>query len=284
MQSVSKARSRLLRAPVDRTGVALVAALSALAGLGWMITGERMAGMDAGPGSDPGALGFFLTVWVVAMAAMMFPSVWPVVAVYARLQIRRRELARPAAAARTVMFVGGYLLAWAGFGVLGWAAYQAAARVAGHALAWDHAGRWLTGAVVLVAAVYELTPAKYACLRRCRSPLSFLLGAWRNGAAGALRMGVEHGAWCVGCCWALMAALFVIGVMSMPWMAFIAALIAAEKLLPWRRAAVGTVTALLIILAVGVAFVPARVPGLTVPGSPDEPMMDHGSTGESEMR
>jgi len=243
-----------------------------------------MAGMDAGPGSAPGALGFFLTVWVVGTAAMMFPSVWPMVAIYARLQNRRRELARPAAAAYTVMFVGGYLLAWTGFGLLGWAVYEAVARVAGDVLAWDYAGRWLTAAVVLGAAAYELTPAKYACLRRCRGPLSFLLGAWRNGAAGALRMGVEHGAWCIGCCWALMAALFVIGVMSVPWMAFVAALIAAEKLLPWRRAAVGTVTALLITLALGVAFVPERVPGLTVPGSPDEPVVDHGSRGESEMR
>ncbi|MBA3264740.1 MAG: DUF2182 domain-containing protein [Thermoleophilaceae bacterium] len=283
MRSVSTARPRPLGASVDRTGVALVAALIALAGLGWMITDERMAGMDAGPGSDPGALGFFLTVWVVGMAAMMFPSVWPMVAVYARLQARRREFARPAAAARTVMFVGGYLLAWTGFGLLGWAAYQAAP-VAGDALTWDRAGRWLTGGVVLVAAVYELTPAKYACLRRCRSPLSFLLGAWRDGAAGALRMGVEHGAWCVGCCWALMAALFVIGVMSVAWMAFVAALIATEKLLPWRRAAVATVTALLVALALGVAFAPERVPGLTVPSGADGPMMDHGSTGEPETR
>jgi predicted metal-binding membrane protein len=283
MRSVRTARPRLLGAPVDRTGVGLVAALIALAGLGWMITDERMAGMDVGPGSDPGALGFFLTVWVVGMAAMMLPSVWPMVAVYARLQVRRRELARPAAAVRTVMFVVGYLLAWSGFGLLGWAVYQAA-RGAGDALAWDHAGRWLTSGVVLVAAVYELTPAKYACLRRCRSPLSFLLGAWRDGAAGALRMGVEHGAWCIGCCWALMTALFVIGVMSVAWMAFVAALIATEKLLPWRRAAVATVTGLLVALAVGIAFAPERVPGLTVPGGADAPMMDHGSTGEPGKR
>jgi predicted metal-binding membrane protein len=282
MRSLTTARPRLLGGSVDRAGVALVAALIALAALAWTITDERMAGMDAGPGSDPGALGFFLTVWVVGMAAMMFPSVWPMVAVYARLQLRQRELERPATMARTAVFVGGYLLAWTGFGLLGWAVYQAAARVAGDALAWDRAGRWLTAGVVLAAAVYELTPAKYACLRRCRGPLSFLLAAWRNGTGGALRMGFEHGAWCVGCCWALMAALFVIGVMSVAWMAFVAALIAAEKLLPWRRAAVGTVTALLIALAVGVAFVPERVPGLTVPGSPDGPMMDQGSMGESE--
>jgi predicted metal-binding membrane protein len=272
-----------VRAPVNLTGVALVAALLALAGLGWIVTDQRMAGMDAGPGSEPGALGFFLTVWVVGMAAMMFPSVWPMVAIYARLQARRDELARPAAAARTLMFVGGYLLAWTGFGLLGWAAYEAVAGVAGHALAWDRAGRWLTAAVVLVAAVYELTPAKHACLRRCRSPLSFLLGAWRDGAVGALRMGLEHGAWCVGCCWALMAVLFVIGLMSVAWMAFVAALIAAEKLLPWRRAAVATVTGLLVAVALGVAFAPERVPGLTIPSGPDG-AMDHGSMGEPETR
>ena len=110
--------------------------------------------------------------------------------------------------------------------------------------------------VDLLLAVYELTPAQYACLGWCRSPISFLLGAWHDGTAGAVRMGVAHGAWCVGCCWALMAALFVIGVMSVAWLAFVAALIAIEKLLPWRRAAVATVTGLLVALAIGVAFAP----------------------------
>jgi predicted metal-binding membrane protein len=278
------ARSPLVGASVDGAGVAFVAALIALAGLAWLITDERMAGMDAGPGTDPGALGFFLTVWVVGMAAMMFPSVWPMVTLYARLQARRHELARAAAAARTGTLVGGYLLAWTAFGLLGWAVHQVAAPVAGDAFAWDRAGRWLTAGVLLVAAVYELTPAKHACLRRCRSPLSFLLGAWRDGAAGALRMGLEHGAWCVGCCWALMTALFVIGVMSVAWMAFVAALIATEKLLPWRRTAVAIVTGLLVALALGVAIAPERVPGLTIPGGADTPMMDHGRTGELQMR
>jgi predicted metal-binding membrane protein len=279
MRSVSTARSRLLGKPVDRTSVALVATLIALAGLGWIITGKAIAGMDAGPGSDPGALGFFLVIWVVMMAAMMFPSAWPMVAVYARLQVRRRELGRRAAGG-TALFVAGYLLTWTGFGLLMWVVYRAVAWLTGDALAWNHAGRWVAGGVVLVAAVYELTPAKYACLRRCRGPFSFLLGAWRDGAAGALRMGVEHGAWCLGCCWALMVALFVIGVMSVTWMAFIAALIAAEKLLPWRRAAVGAVTLLLVALALGVALVPEQVPGLTVPGSSNGATMDHGSMGK----
>jgi predicted metal-binding membrane protein len=119
-------------------------------------------------------------------------------------------------------------------------------------LAWDRAGRWIAGATLLVAAAYELTPLKHVCLEKCRSPLGFLLGAWRDGRAGALQMGTRHGAWCVGCCWALMASLFALGVMSLAWMALVAALIAAEKLL----------------LALGVLLLaaPDAVPALNVPG------------------
>ena len=104
-------------------------------------------------------------------------------------------------------------------------------------LAWDRAGRWVAGATLLGAAVYELTPLKDVCLGKCRSPLGFLLGSWRGGWAGALQMGAKNGAWCVGCCWALMASLFALGVMSITWMVFVAGLIAAEKTLPWRRVA-----------------------------------------------
>ena len=119
----------------------------------------------------------------------------------------------------------------------------------------------------LAAAVYQLTPAKDVCLRKCRGPLDFVLGYWKPGYGGALRMGVEHGAWCVGCCWALMAALFALGVMSIGWMAFVGALIAVEKLLPWQAVANHGVAVLLAVLAVGVAFAPERVPGLTLPDS-----------------
>jgi Predicted metal-binding integral membrane protein (DUF2182) len=101
-------------------------------------------------------------------------------------------------------------------------------------LAWRTGGRWLAGAVLAVAAVYELTPLKDVCLGKCRSPLGFLLGAWRDGNRGALEMGTKHAAWCVGCCWALMAGLFALGVMSITWMALIAALITLEKTIPWR--------------------------------------------------
>ena len=137
--------------------------------------------------------------------------------------------------------------------------------VRGGALAWDRAGRWVAGATLLAAAVYELTPFKNVCLSKCRSPLGFLLTSWRNGPAGALRMGAAHGAWCVGCCWALMAALFALGIMSVAWMAFVAGLIAVEKILPWRRVATWGTAGLLLGLGVLMLAAPSAIPGLTIP-------------------
>ena len=119
--------------------------------------------------------------------------------------------------------------------------------------------------MLVLAAAYELTPLKDVCLTKCRSPLGFLLGAWRDGPVGALRMGSKHAGWCVGCCWALMAALFALGVMSLTWMAFIAALIAFEKTLPWRGLATWGTAAMLMVLAIAVLAIPQEVPGLVLP-------------------
>jgi predicted metal-binding membrane protein len=258
---------RLAGVPIGRGPLPLVVVLLGLAAVGWLVTGDRMSGMDAGPGTDPGALGFFLTAWVVMMGAMMFPSVAPMVVAYDRLRVHRREIGKPSATAGTALFVGGYLVSWATFGLLGWGLYQAAQGLSIDALSWDRGGPYLAGGVILLAAAYELTPLKHACLRKCRSPMAFLLGGWRDGSGGALRLGVEHGAWCVGCCWALMAALFALGVMSIPWMAFVAALIAAEKLVPWARSTSLCISALLAVIGVSVALAPDRVPGLVLPDS-----------------
>jgi predicted metal-binding membrane protein len=103
-------------------------------------------------------------------------------------------------------------------------------------------------------------------LGKCRSPLGLLLGSWRGGWAGAVRMGVKNGAWCVGCCWALMASLFALGVMSITWMAVVAGLIAAEKTVPWRRVATYGTTAILLALGVLLFTAPDAIPGLTIPG------------------
>jgi predicted metal-binding membrane protein len=246
-----------------RARLGLVALLFGLAAVGWWWTVDRMQGMDNGPWTDPGTLGWFLGIWVVMMAAMMFPSVAPTVALYSRMTGERSPLL-------PLLFAAGYLVVWAGAGVLAFAIAVSGGRIGGDALAWDRAGRWVAGATILVAAVYQLTPLKDVCLGKCRSPLGFLLGSWRAGRAGALRMGVENGAWCLGCCWALMASLFALGVMSIAWMAFVAGLIAAEKTFPWRRVSTYATAALLLALAVLLLAAPEAVPALMTPGH--EPM------------
>ena len=245
-----------------RARLGLIALLFGLALLAWWSTADRMAGMDEGPGTAIGALGWFLGVWVVMMAAMMFPSVAPTVALYARMTGRRTPIA-------PLVFAAGYLLTWTAAGALAYGLFQLGHWLLGAQLAWSEGGRWLAGGTLVVASVYELTPYKDVCLSKCRSPLGFLLGSWREGLRGALAMGARHGAWCVGCCWALMASLFALGVMSLAWMAFVAALIALEKTLPWGRPATYATAAVLLILGVVLIAAPDAVPGLTVPGVPD---------------
>jgi predicted metal-binding membrane protein len=243
-----------------RVRLLLVAALFALAAAGWWWTVRQMRGMDEGPWTGLGTLAWFLGVWVVMMAAMMFPSVAPTIALYSRMTRQRSPLS-------PLLFAGGYLLTWAGAGLVAFALAGILDRVPGDLLAWERAGRWIAGATLVVAAVYELTPLKDVCLGRCRSPLGFLLGSWREGRRGAFRMGAKNGAWCVGCCWALMASLFALGVMSVVWMAFVAGLIAVEKTLPWRRVATYGTAALLVVLGLMLFIAPDAIPALTVPGA-----------------
>jgi predicted metal-binding membrane protein len=253
--------------PAVRARLWLVALLVALAAVAWWSTGDRMSGMDDGPWTALGTFGWFVGVWLVMMAAMMFPSVAPTVALYSRMTRSRSPL-------WPVLFTAGYLLVWGAVGALAFAVASAGAGIAGDVLAWERAGRWIAGVTLLVAAAYEFTPLKNVCLRKCRSPLGFLLGSWRDGRAGALQMGARHGAWCVGCCWALMASLFALGVMSLAWMAFVAGLIAAEKILPWRRVATYGTATILVALGVLLLVAPDAVPALTIPGDDPMPRMD----------
>ena len=241
-----------------RARLVLVALLVAAGALAWVWTAHEMRGMDNGPWTDLGGFGWFVGVWVIMMAAMMFPSVAPTVALYSRMT-KRRFPAAP------VAFVAGYLLTWTAAGVVAYGVGVAATRLAGDQLSWENAGRTIAGVTLLVAAGYELTPLKDVCLGKCRSPLGSLLGWWRDGLVGAARMGAKNGAWCVGCCWALMAALFALGVMSVPWMAVVAALIAIEKTLPWRRIATYGTTAILLLLGTLVLLAPNTLPALTIP-------------------
>jgi predicted metal-binding membrane protein len=242
-----------------RTRLGLVGLLLVLAGLGWWWTIDQMQGMDGGPWTDLGTFAWFLGAWVVMMASMMFPSVAPTVALYSRMTRSRSPVA-------PLLFTSGYLLVWGGAGALTFLIVTAGGPVSDGWLEWGRAGRWVAGATLVAAAVYEFTPLKDTCLGKCRSPLGFLLGAWRNGSSGALQMGARHGGWCVGCCWALMASLFALGVMSIVWMAFVAALIALEKTLPWRRVATYGTAAVLVVLGLLLLVGPDVIPGLTIPG------------------
>ena len=249
-----------------RTRLGLIVLLFGLAAVGWLWTADEMHGMDGGPWTELGTLGWFVGVWIVMMAAMMFPSVAPTVALYSSMTKSRSPIA-------PLLFTSGYLAAWTSIGVIAFTAATVGERVSGDVLAWDRAGRWIAGGTLIVAAVYELTPLKDVCLGKCRSPLGFLLGSWQSGRLGALQMGARHGAWCIGCCWALMASLFALGVMSLAWMAVVAGLIAFEKLIPSRRAAIYGTATILFVLGVLLLAAPDAVPALTTPGSdPMSPM------------
>jgi len=241
----------------NRSQLVPVLALLAVAGACWAVTVARMRGMDMGPGTALGGLGWFAVVWVTMMAAMMLPSFAPMGVAYARASGR-------GSLGGVAVFAAGYLLTWAAFGVLAYALVEGVRSLGLDFLAWGRAGRYVAGGVILGAALYELSAAKRHCLEHCRD--SRLLRR-RPGVAGALTMGIEQGGFCVGCSGALMAALFALGVMSIAWMLAIAALVAFEKLLPWRLVTTGATAALLAVLGVAVMVAPAQVPWLTVPMS-----------------
>lgn len=232
--------------------------LVAVAGVCWVVTVERMQGMDMGPGTDLGGLGWFAVVWATMMAAMMLPSLSPMAIAYSR----GADRAPAGLVGGTVLFATGYLLVWLLVGLFAYGLIEGARSIQLGFLGWDEGGRYVAGGVILGAALYELTPAKATCLRRCRD--SRLLRR-RPAAMGALWMGVEQGGFCVGCSFGLMAALFALGVMSIAWMLLIAALIAIEKLLPWDVLPSGVTAAVLALLGVAVMLFPDQVPGLTIP-------------------
>jgi len=235
----AQVQPRITSSRLDRAQLGLLGALLVLALIAWFVTDNRMGEMDSTPGMALGSLGFFLTVWVVMMAAMMFPSVAPTVLMYDRLREGHRARGAGAAPDATVLFVAGYLLVWTLAGLVAYGVFELVRAIDPPFLAWDEAGRYVTAGVIVAAAIYQMTPLKQACLVKCRSPMMFLAERWRHGRRGGLELGARHGAWCLGCCWALMAALFAVGIMSLGWMALIAAFIAAEKLLPWPVAEIG---------------------------------------------
>ncbi len=227
----------------------------------WAVSVWWMHAMDMQGRFDAGALAPFLVMWVVMMGAMMLPSVAPAVGVHRRV-MRRRALGGANTTGWSAAFVTGYLAAWTAVGVVAFAALRLLSAGLGDLSDADLARR-VIAPTALAAAIYQATPLKRTCLRRCRSPFDFLLSRWREGRAGALRMGIEHGAYCVGCCVMLMAVLVAFGAASVTWMALVAAAIAGEKLLPPRLVGGGVLLAVALAVLGLVALVePSLLPGL----------------------
>jgi predicted metal-binding membrane protein len=231
-----------------------------LAVLAWVLVVEQAdGGMDMGPGTMGLGLPLFLLLWVIMMIAMMFPSVAPVAVTWVRTIGRQSSGA--ARAARTAQFLGGYLIAWAAFGLVVYGVLT----VAGD-LVEDHpgAGRWIGAGAFLVAGLHQLSPLKNMCLSHCRSPMGQLAHYAGHRVRGArdLRVGVHHGLYCVGCCWGLMIVLIPLGTMNIAAMAALAVVIFVEKL--WRRGpALGTaVGVLFLILAALAPFQSWLLPGI----------------------
>jgi predicted metal-binding membrane protein len=183
-------------------------------------------------GSPFAALLSLFVMWSVMMIAMMLPTALPMVLTFAAVSRNRRQLGRPAVP--VAIFVFGYVIVWCAFSGFAagaqWLLYRRALLSASMA----SSSTMLAGTLLLAAGVFQFTPLKRACLTRCRSTFEFIMTRWREGRAGALRMGVEHGAFCAGCCWALMVLLFVVGVMNLFWVAALTLLVCVEKLLPAR--------------------------------------------------
>ena len=246
---------------VQLSGLLLGAAL-----VTWIVIVQRMRGMDAGPGTDLGGLGWYLGVWLTMMAAMMLPSVAPMVLLFDKVSAERARRGR--AVVPTWIFTSSYLAVWTLYGLTAYGVYRVVRSLHLGFLDWDRGGPYLVAALLVFAGAYELTPLKTVCLRHCRSPMHFVLGGWRNGIGGALRMGAEHGAYCVGCCWGLMVVLFGLGVMSIAWMAVVAALILTQKILPYGDRLTRAFAVAFVVAGAWIAIAPGSVPGLTQPDSP----------------
>lgn len=207
----------------------VAAGIAALIGLSWwfLLDGGGLGDHSAMamPGMAPPPLTALTLMWWLMMMAMMLPSAAPAILLYARVRsLRGGEVAQ------TWIFAGGYLAVWLLFSLFAAVLQQL---LTGPSMALDSA--LAQGSVLLAAGLYQLTSLKAACLRQCRSPAQFISRHWRPGAVGATRLGILHGAYCVGCCWLLMALLFVGGVMNLAWVALLAIIVAAEKLLPQGR-------------------------------------------------
>ncbi|MGH6901887.1 MAG: DUF2182 domain-containing protein [Geminicoccaceae bacterium] len=269
---------------LGRAPLSLLASLVVLTGAAWALTlyqtlsmsmpmgigvrggmtaermgGMAMAGMSAGGWSLEGAV-VFVAVWTVMMAAMMLPAAAPMILIFASAQARRERHA----AVPTWIFTAGYLLVWLAAGLLVYVLVQIGSDLATRLTSADRAS-WAPlalGATLVAAGLYQFTPIKRVCLTHCRSPFAFVAQHWRDGRAGALQMGLRHGAYCLGCCWALFAVMVAAGIMSLAWMLLLTLVVFIEKVLPQGRRASPMIGIALVVLGLLVASGAVSMPWL----------------------
>jgi predicted metal-binding membrane protein len=225
-------------AAISRDRAIVLASLVAIAGLAWAYLvglSTEMSGMDDMAGmamsSAPAPFMLTATMWAVMMIGMMLPSATPMILLF--LMVQRKQGGQPVLA--TGAFGSGYLFIWVGFAVVAAGLQVGLGQMALLSPSLALVSTRLAGLVFLLAAAYEFSPLKNRCLTQCSSPVSFITSHWRPGIAGAVRMGVSHGTFCVGCCWALMVLLFAVGVMNLLWVAVLAVLVLVQKVLPFGR-------------------------------------------------
>lgn len=255
------------RTQSNRQEKIIISALVLLSVIAWMATvyyshgmnsqmSMQMPGMEQQPSLIVEA-SLFLGMWIVMMVAMMFPAAAPMVIIFSNLHQNRK--AKNKGFIPTWVFVTGYLLVWTFFGVL---AYFIDLIVGHFAMSFPNLheyGSLIGGAVLIAAGLYQLTPLKNVCLKHCRSPLHFIMHRWREGYLGALIMGMDHGAYCLGCCWGLMLVLFVVGIMNIAWMGILTLVIFVEKISKHGVVISKMVGGLLILLGLVMAIRPAIV-------------------------
>ena len=287
----------VLEAALRRDRQFVVAALSATIAMAWLWillgagTGMSAVDMMLGSSADKmasmmtpamwslGYAGVMFTMWWVMMAAMMLPSAAPILLLFARMNRKDKAAGRPFIP--TGIFAAGYLVAWGGFSVIATGLQWTLERLGLLSPMMQMTSYWLGGAVLVATGLWQLTPIKGICLRHCRSPVGFLVQSWRPGRGGAFRMGLEHGSFCLGCCWFLMGLLFFGGIMNLLWIIGLAAFVLLEKTMPmgsWigRIVGIGAVAWGVLLLATTtltiaaaneyrfeVVEAPAGVPGTT---------------------
>ena len=235
------AESGLLEGALRRDRIVVAAGLALVTAIAWgyivhmarMMSPHAAMAMPMSGGPDVPALAWLAPMWIVMMIAMMLPSAAPTILLFASIARRRRAQGTPTASA--AVFTLGYVLVWSAYATVAAAVQWKLHELALLSPSMVSASRWLGGGLLVAAGVYQWLPVKDACLTNCRSPLGFLSSEWREGARGALIMGIRHGRVCVGCCALIMALLFVAGVMNLLWVAAIAIFVLVEKVGPGGR-------------------------------------------------